>query len=193
MFSGELVLDLETQNTFDEVGENNPGLLKVSVVGVYAYKTNAFRIYTEDEIPELEQLLSSCSLLIGFNHIKFDLPVLEPYFKNLKIKNIPCLDILEHIRRVAGIRVSLNSVAQATLGDQKSGHGLDAIRYWREGKLDELKKYCLDDVRITKEVYEYGRAHHEIFFTAKDPKYKSRVPVEWASLAKPEPKQLGLF
>ena len=193
MNSEEIVLDLETQNTFEDVGEHNPGLLKISIVGTYFYHRNEYRVFEEHELGELEFELSKCSLLIGFNHIRFDLPVLEPYLKQLKIKNLPCLDILECIRRVAGHRVSLNSVAKATLNTKKSGHGLDAIKYWREGNLKELKKYCLDDVKITKEIYDFGREKGEIFFTARDPKYKSRVPVSWNNLIEPQPKQLGLF
>lgn len=189
----EIVLDLETQNSFEDVGEHNPRLLKISVVGTYFYHEDKYRIFMENELDELEQELSQCSLLIGFNHIRFDLPALEPYFKNLKIKNIPCLDILETIRKIAGIRVSLNSVAKATLNAKKSGHGLDAIKYWREGKIEKLKKYCLDDVKITKEVFDFGKDKNEIFFTARDPKYKSRVPVQWNTLNQSEPKQLGLF
>lgn len=189
----EIVLDIETQNSFEEVGEGNYTALKVSTVGVYFYKTDTYKAYMENEMADLERELSRCSLLIGFNHVKFDLPVLQPYFKNLKVERIPCLDILEYIRKIAGHRVSLNSVAGATLNAKKSGHGLDAIKYWRAGEIDKLVKYCLDDVKITREVYEYGLKNKEIFFTAKDPKYKTRVPVEWGNLIKNEAKQLGLF
>jgi DEAD/DEAH box helicase domain-containing protein len=254
-----LVLDLETQHSFEDIGDFNPSRLRVSCVGVYDYHTDCYKTYLEEELEDLENELAQCSLLIGFNHVRFDLPVLEPYLRFLKIKNIPCLDILDTIRRVAGHRVKLDSVAKATLNAKKSGHGLQAIKDWNDfrgemakncpdfcharedywskfwgewEKLQEksktsgngpsqfptwkeyckdssdlmefskLKKfktwkklsdYCLQDVKITKEIYDFGKVQNEIFFTAKDPKYKSRVPVDWNSLGKAETKQLGLF
>ncbi len=53
-----------------------------------------------------------------------------------------------------------------------------AVQFWREGRIDELKKYCLDDVRITRDLYEYGKANGQVFFVGKDGS-KRAVPVTW--------------
>jgi len=87
---------------------------------------------------------------------------------------------MEEIVRVTGHRVSLNSVAQATLGEGKSGSGLEAIRFFREGRMGKLKRYCLDDVRITKEIYEYGLKYGKLSFTSKYDRNKHSVPVSWS-------------
>ena len=126
MQKNKIVLDLETQKSFDEVGGRKMHLLKISVVGVYSYLNDKYTTFEEREISELEKLLKSAGLIIGFNIKKFDLPVLEPYL-SIPIHSLPVLDIMQEIVRVTGHRVSLNSVAQATLGKGKSGSGLDAI------------------------------------------------------------------
>jgi DEAD/DEAH box helicase domain-containing protein len=73
-------------------------------------------------------------------------------------------DILEDIRSKIGRRLALNDVAFATLGKKKSGHGLMAIDYYKEGKIEELKKYCLDDVMITKELFDFGVKYGEVHY-----------------------------
>ena len=107
--------------------------------------------------------LLAAERIIGFNVRGFDLPILAKYHPPLA--SIPLLDVMEEITNFLGRRVSLNSVAQATLGIGKSGNGLEAIRLWRGRENAKLKSYCLDDVRITKEVYEYGLTHRELLTT----------------------------
>jgi DEAD/DEAH box helicase domain-containing protein len=84
---------------------------------------------------------------------------------NFSMAEVPYLDILEEIEKVIGHRIKLESVAQATLGEGKSGTGLQAITYWRTGRLEELKKYCLDDVRVTKQIYEYALKNKKLLYT----------------------------
>lgn len=174
-----IVLDLETQKSFDEVGGfRNLEALGVSLVGTYLYKTNEYRAFREHEFGELEALLMEKPLVVGFNSRKFDMPVLKPCLK-FDPNTLPQLDIMEEMTKVLGHRVSLDSVAAATLGTKKSGHGLDAIKYFREGNWDKLKKYCLDDVRITRELYEYAAKNKELFYTSKYGNAKARCAVSW--------------
>lgn len=175
-----IVLDIETKKGFDEVGgRNNLGALGVSMVGIYSYLTKEFQAYFEEDFPKLLSLLAEKPLVIGFNHRRFDFPVLQPYFKDFDLQRLAMVDILEDLTKTLGHRVSLDSVAQATLGIRKSGHGLDAIRYWNLKELDKLKKYCLDDVRITRDVFEYGAKHGEVFFTDKFGRGKLKAGVNW--------------
>lgn len=179
MAHDQIVLDLETQKTFDEVGGfRNLEALKVSLVGTYLYKTNEYRCFLENEIGELEKLLMEKPLVVGFNTRRFDFPVLKPYFK-FNPDTLPQLDVMEEMTKVLGHRVSLDSVASATLGAKKSGSGLDAIKYFRDGDFESLKKYCLDDVRLTRELYEYGAKNKELFYTSKYGNTKGRCAISW--------------
>lgn len=190
-----IVLDLETKRSFEDVGgRDNLGALGVSVVGVYSYRTNDYQAYWENDFPKLLSILAEKPLIVGFNQRRFDLPVLQPYFNNFDLKQLPALDILEELTKTLGHRVSLDSVAKATLGTQKSGHGLDAIRYWNCKELEKLKNYCLDDVRITKEVYEYGAKYGELLFLNKFGSDKLKAKVNWKmELIVEEKKQLLLL
>jgi hypothetical protein len=173
-----MVLDLETQKAFDQVEGRQPSLLKVSLVGVYQYETNQYRAFLENEMEALEQLLLQSELLIGFNIRRFDMEVLSPYFKTPS-NQFPLLDLLEEVQRVLGHRLSLNALATATLHSGKSGSGLDALRYFHEGRWEELTAYCLQDVKVTKELYEYGLRHNEVKYQARDTGVMMTCPINW--------------
>src|SRR5262245_41102211 len=138
----QVVLDLETQRIFDEVESRNPAELGISVAGAYFYETDEYVCFEEAQLTELEQRLSNASRIIGFNIRRFDFPVLQPYLKHITLSQMEMLDILDDLEKTLGHRVSLQSVASATLGSGKSGSGLDAIHYYRGGEIDKLKKYC---------------------------------------------------
>lgn len=172
-----VVFDLETKKSFDEVGgHHNTHKLGVSVVGVYSYNKNKYRGFREEEFGELLELLKNTKLLIGFNSKSFDNTVLQPYYKDFDLDSIPHLDILEEIVQVIGHRLKLESVATSTLGYGKSGSGLDAIAYYRANDWEKLTSYCLDDVKVTREVYEYGLAHGNIWYQNAGRKEKISVP-----------------
>ena len=42
---------------------------------------------------------------------------------------------------------------------------MKAIKLYAEGKIVELRSYCLDDVKITKEIYDYGRDYGSVKYT----------------------------
>ncbi len=175
----KLVLDLETQRDFEEVEGRKLELLGVSVAGIYSYETNRYDAYAEADLTEkLGPRLQAAELIIGFNNKRFDLPVLQPYLP-YPAGSLAQLDILEEIVKALGHRVSLDSVAQATLGKSKSGSGLDALKWFKEGRLDLITKYCLDDVKITKEVYDYGKQHGRLFAVNRFGTEKLQIPVFW--------------
>ena len=160
----KIVLDLETQKSFEEVGGRGKNhLLKISVCGIYDYSTNQYTIYEESELPRLASVLQTADQIIGFNIKNFDFAVLQPYM-NFNMDELPYYDILEEIERVIGHRVKLESVAQGTIGSGKSGNGLEALLYYKNGRMDLLKKYCLDDVRVTKQVYDYALKNQKLLY-----------------------------
>jgi len=174
----KLVLDLETKKTFDQVGgHHNSHQLGVSVCGVYSYELNQYRAFREEEFGDLLKWLTKAELIIGFNSKSFDFTVLQPYFPQTRLGSLPHLDILEEVYRALGFRLKLDSLAQETLGRGKSGDGLDAIRYYQAGDWNSLIKYCLDDVKITRDLYEYGAAHGNLWFS--DGGRRTSIPVRW--------------
>lgn len=172
-----LVLDLETKYTFRQ--QTDPKNLEVSVVGIYNYKDRSLKCFEENELPKLFPFLEEASFIIGFNIDNFDLPVLQKYYPG-KITQFKTLDILEEIKKIIGRRLALNDVIFATLGKRKTGHGLQAINYYQEGKIDELKKYCLDDVMLTKELFDYGVKNGKVYYL--DVAGKASIKVDWKRL-----------
>lgn len=181
MFDKRIVLDLETKSTFDEVGGRNAlDKLGISVVGIYRYETNTYETYLENEFGKLQNLLIDSSLIVGFNIVFFDLPVLQPYL-SVDVKKLPAFDIMLSLQEKLGHRVGLDSVASATLGEGKTGSGLDAIKFYKEGRLEELKKYCLNDVRVTKEVFDFGIKNKKISFKSKYGPAIKEVKIDWSA------------
>lgn len=172
-----LVFDIETQNFFTDpgVGWNNFGALKISVVGVYSYAQDRYFCFEEGEMPELAKLFVTAGRLVGFSMNRYDVPVLNLYFKKTG-KEDPALDLwrkervdlLDVIEVQTGARVSLSRLAQANLGVAKDMHGSAAIRLFAEGKMEELKEYCLNDVRLTKELYDLYRLHNSLMVPNKE-------------------------
>ena len=180
-----IVLDIETKNLFSDVGgKENLTKLSLSVAGVFSYSDNTFKTFTESEMPLFEDLLRKTNLIIGFNIDHFDLPVLQKYL-SVDLGKIPTFDIMNEVVSKMGHRVSLDDLVSNTLGKRKSANGLMAVQYWREGRIDELKKYCLDDVRLTRDLYEHGLKNGEIKFTARDANlpYIKAIKVDWSKYA----------
>ena len=154
-----VILDLETKYTFRDFSEHKK--LGVTVVAVYDYKNQSGKVFVESELNQLFPLLENASYVIGYNIVSFDLPVLQPYYPGI-IDHFSTFDILDDIKNKIGKRLALNDVVFATFGKRKTGHGLMAIDYYKEGRWKELKQYCLDDVMLTKELFEYGIKNGEI-------------------------------
>jgi hypothetical protein len=156
-----VVFDIETSNTFQDIGVNDPSKLDISIVATFDSLSQKYRSYSVAEFPELWKVIEKAEILIGYNSDHFDIPLLNKYYPG-NLDCIKSLDLLVEIKNSLGRRIRLDTVADATLGEHKSGHGLQAIEWWREGKEDLVRKYCIDDVRITKEVYDYALKHKKV-------------------------------
>jgi len=159
----KIVFDIETSNIFSEVGSNNPADLAVSVVGVYEYENDRYNAFLVEEFNKLWPVIENADMFITFNGDHFDIPLLNKYYSGdlFKIKSV---DLLREMQKAAGRRMKLDQIAEGTLGINKSGNGMDAIRWWRDGEIEKVKKYCLDDVRITKNLYEYALKNNKLIF-----------------------------
>lgn len=178
----EVVLDIETRNTFQDVGAYNPSLLQVSLVGCYFYETDTYEAFLEEDLPKLWPRLERADRIIGYNLIGFDYPCLQTYYSG-DMMRLPTVDLLVEIEKKLGFRIKLDDVAQATLGVGKSGHGLMAVEYWKKGEIEKLKEYCLQDVRVTKDVYEYALQNGHVRFNNRQGQVQE-IPTE---IEPPEP------
>ncbi len=178
MNGNKIVLDLETQKSFKEVGKAKLDKLRISVAGVYDYRDDRYSAYEEKELMQLEQRLRDIGLIIGFNIRRFDMPVLAPYLF-APVETLPVLDLLDDIEKARGHRAILESIAVPTLNKHKSGSGADALVLFKENKLDELKRYCLDDVRLTREIYDFGCREGKVLFTSSWDYKTYEIPVTW--------------
>lgn len=148
--------DLETQRTFDEVGgRHNLSKLGMAVAVIYDTSTSEYRSYTEDSVQELVEDLAQADLVVGFNLLGFDYPVLQPY-TDYPLHNLPTVDLLKHVHQRLGFRLPLQALAEATLGAGKSANGLQCVQWFREGQVDRVIEYCRRDVELTMQLYEYG-------------------------------------
>jgi DEAD/DEAH box helicase domain-containing protein len=174
-----VVFDLETQNLFDDVGgRGNIGALKVSCGVTWSSERDDFKVYWEKDVLVLIAELKSAGRVIGFNIKGFDYEVLRPYAPNERLQFLPTLDIMYDLFHSLNFRVSLDSVARATLGENKSASGVQAVEWWRTGELDKLASYCKVDVDVTRRIYDFGCENGFVqYYTRLGSKQK--VKVSW--------------
>ncbi len=172
-----IFFDVETRNTFDDVGGYYPEKLKVSVVVTYNADDQRFRRYTDTNLDELVREFQSTDLVVGFNIFGFDYPVLQKYTP-FELRTLPSLDMLDIIHKQLGFRVGLDALASATLGLGKSADGLQAVRWWREGRVEEVFKYCEQDVDVTRQLYEFGKQNRYVQFYDRQYRLK-KVTIAW--------------
>ncbi len=161
----KITFDIETKNTFQDVESNDPVALDISVVcihdsgdaekGIEPTGDNGYSSYLQADFPKLWPILERADMFITFNGNHFDIPLLNKYYSG-DLTKIKSLDLLSEVRDSLGRRIKLDTLAEATLGKKKTGHGLDAIVWWQKGEIDKIIKYCLEDVKITKELYDYA-------------------------------------
>jgi len=171
----EIVFDTETKKFFDEIEGYDAGKLGVSITSVYTRTLDSsfreiegkMQSFWEKDFNEMFALFEKADRIIGFNSIGFDVPALSPYLPPHwpKLKHF---DILAQIKNIAGKRMSLDSLAKATLGKSKNDNGVNAIKYWNEGtteSLAKLKKYCEMDVAITRDIYDHALRNGVLKYT----------------------------
>jgi DEAD/DEAH box helicase domain-containing protein len=170
--------DLETQKSADEVGGwNRIDQMRMSIGVTFATARGDYRVYSESQVDQLIHELQRADLVVGFNNLRFDYEVLHAYTP-LDLRQIPTLDMLVEIQKTLQHRLSLDAVAAATLGVEKTAEGMQAIRWFQEGKLLEIAEYCCYDVKITRLVHEYGAAYHRLLYRNRFGN-KLTVPISW--------------
>lgn len=186
----DIVLDIETKNTFQDVGGYFTDKLEVSVVVAYFYETDEYKSYLEKDLPRLFNEMEQADRIIGYNSIGFDIPVLNNYYAG-DLLQIPQLDMLAEIHKNLGYRIKLDDVAAATIGTKKSAHGLLAVQWWKEGKVQEVIDYCQQDVKVTKDVFDFGKEQGFILFDDRMGE-RRQVDVDFSDPVIPETATINL-
>ena len=170
--------DLETQKSAEEVGGwDHISRMCMSIGVTYNTAQGAYRIYGEKQVSEHITDLQRADLVVGFNNVRFDYEVLHGY-TSFDLRQLPTLDMLVELQNQLRHRLSLDAIATATFGVEKTAEGMQAIQWYREGKLLEIAEYCCYDVKITRLVHEYGAHHRQLHYVNRFGK-KMTVPVKW--------------
>jgi len=183
----KVVFDIETKNFFHEVGKNDPTLLDIAIVAIHDSETDSYSTYLAEELNKLWPILERTDILIGYNSEHFDIPLLNKYYPG-DLSKIKSLDILKEIKESYGRRMKLDQIAEGTLGKNKSGHGLEATTWWKKGEVDKIRQYCIDDVRLTKEIYDYAREHNKLIF--KEGSNLNEIPLDTSNWEEPNDNKL---
>jgi DEAD/DEAH box helicase domain-containing protein len=174
------VFDLETRRSAEEVGGwHRADRMGLSVAVLYDSVTDSFKVYREQDVPDLISDLQSYDLVIGFNNKRFDNRVLSAY-SVFNLASLPTLDIMEVITNRLGYRLSLDRLAEHTLGVKKTADGLQALQWYKEGRMDEIIDYCRQDVRITRDIYLFGLRNRYLLFRNKAGAIV-RLPVDFST------------
>lgn len=154
----KITFDIETRNIFADVNSTESSALDLSVICIHDSLTDEYSSYLQEDLPKLWPILEQADMFITFNGDHFDIPLLNKYYSG-DLTKIKSLDLLVEVKNSLGRRIKLDTIAEATLGTHKSGHGLQAVEWWKTGEIDKIIKYCIEDVKITKTLYDYALAN----------------------------------
>lgn len=155
--------DLETQRSAGDVGGwDRKCDMGMSVGVTYSTSLGEYRIYSEATVDALIDQLRRADLVVGYNHVNFDYQVLMGYTCLDLPSQLVSLDLCAYLDERINHRPKLDAIAAASLGCGKTGEGLQAIKWWREGRIMEIARYCCFDVKVTRLVHEFGITHRQI-------------------------------
>lgn len=152
----KIVFDIETANDFADTGSREPSSLELALVCIHDSADDSYKSFLKEELKNLWPILERSDMLIGFNSEHFDLPILAKYYSG-DLSRVKSVDLLKEVKESLGRRLKLQTLAEATLGYGKIGGGLDSLRWWKNGEIEKVRKYCIEDVRITKTLYDFAR------------------------------------
>lgn len=170
--------DLESQKLFEEISGRDASQLLLACGVTWSTERNDFAVYWEKDVAALIAELKSADRVVGFNIISFDYQVLKHYAPNENFRAFKSTDMLQDIFETLGFRISLDSIAKASLGATKTADGLQSVAWFKNGELDKVAEYCKADVDITRRVYEFGRDNGHVNYYSKLGS-KLKVAVNW--------------
>lgn len=153
--------------------ENNPKLeycegwtdfqnMGISVICAYDYKEASYKVFLQDNLDEFTELTKERAL-VGFNSVAFDDKLLQAN----DINAVTTYDLLQEVRLASGqpkqygkgLRrgYSLDALAKINLNTSKTATGALAPVMWQQGKIGAVIDYCLQDVVITKKLFDLSQ------------------------------------
>lgn len=133
----------------------------IAVICTYDYVTDSYGVFMQDNLNDFAELVQERDCIIGYNSFAFDDKLCEA--NGIEIETT--YDLLREIRASAkqprdfvrgktkaGYR--LGQVAEFNLGQQKSMDGEKAPMYWQKGLYGAVIHYCLQDIALTKKLFE---------------------------------------
>jgi len=170
--------DLETQRSAADVGGwHNAHLMRLALAVVWDARTERFETFGEADVQRLLERLESAELVVGFNSRRFDYQVLRGYTDS-DLSGLATFDVLEAIHARLGFRLSLGHLAEETLGVPKSADGLQSLQWWKEGRVEEIEKYCRDDVALLRDLMDHAERHGHLRFRTRSGE-RVRLPAPW--------------
>lgn len=180
-----ITFDIETEGDFR--GNGDFSNLEVTVVGIHDSETKKYSSFLRHELGSLWPILERADILVGYNSDHFDIPILGKYYAG-DLTKIKSIDLLKEVKNVLGRRLKLDNLAEATLGKGKIANGLEAVDWWKNGEFEKVREYCLDDVRITNELYLYAKKKKSLKYRDYDGVRDIKLdPSTWELLAPDAP------
>jgi hypothetical protein len=149
-----ITFDIETANRLPSFSRGDLSKLELALVGIHDSSTGEFSSYVKEELPKLWPILEDADALVGYNSDSFDIPLLNRHYPG-DLTKIRSIDLMVEVQNVLGRRLKLQSLAEGTLGRGKKGSGLDSVEWWQQGLVEKVREYCIEDVRLTRELYDY--------------------------------------
>ena len=151
-----ITFDIETANWITDTGSNDPADLTIAIVCIHDSETGQYSSYLESELPKLWPILERADLLIGYNSDHFDIPLLNKYYPG-DLTKIKSLDVMVEVQKAMGRRLKLDTLAEGTLNDKKlDGKGGQSVVWWRNGEVEKVREYCIQDVKLTRDLFDYA-------------------------------------
>lgn len=203
----KVIFDIETRNIFADVGSDKAEDLDISVLSLYDSETDKYYSFLQEDFEKMWPFFEKADLIVTYNGNHFDIPLLQKYTNKIDLWKINHIDIFVKIKDVSGKMLGLDGVAGTTLNLSKSANGLQAVAWWNSGEIDKIIQYCEQDVKVTKDLYDFALANNKIFYTDRKSGEKVEVKLETSDWEKEkeigglfgnsnsggEPQQMGLF
>jgi DEAD/DEAH box helicase domain-containing protein len=172
-----IVVDVEIQKNVDDLPGRwrDTDKMGVAVAVVYEFATDRYHVYLERDVPALRERLLRAERVSGFNIWKFDFPVifgLSGQQRKIELAE-RTNDIFLRVGKALGVDEirgpfdrlkgwKLDAICKGTLGQGKSGNGADAPKWYQAGELSRVISYCLDDVRLERDLVAYVDRHGHV-------------------------------
>jgi len=169
----EIYFDIETLRLSHEVegGWSSIGQFGLAVAVTWDAQ-NRFRRWFEPDARRLITELGQFDRIVSFNGDRFDFQVLSAYDSVDRLLG-KSFDLLVDLHKRLGHRIKLDDLAKDTLGQKKTGNGLEIVQWWREGRKEEVCKYCENDVQLLVDLVGFARTKKYVVVNSR------RLPVDW--------------